>query len=141
MFAILENLGTPELILCAVAALLVFGKRLPEVASQAGETLSKFRRSLDGAIAESGVEKEIKKIKDSLPSDMSVRDIARATTRKVEARMRELNAEAEKIEREVKESMKSSAAEPAPDSELPQPKPDTGDSGPGSGPTGSVPRV
>jgi Sec-independent protein translocase protein TatA len=106
MFALLDNLGTPELILCAVAALLVFGRRLPEVAAQAGATLSKFRKGLDDAIHESGVEKEIMKIKQALPTDVSVRDVARAATRKVEDRMREVAAEAEKIEKEVADSLK-----------------------------------
>lgn len=105
MFALLDNLGTPEVILCAVAALLVFGRRLPEVAAQAGQTLSKFRKGLDSAIQESGVEKEIQKIKQALPTDLSVRDVARAASRKVEDRMRELSAEADKIEKEVIDSM------------------------------------
>jgi Sec-independent protein translocase protein TatA len=73
----------------AVAALLLFGKRLPEVASQAGATLAKFRRGLDGAIHDSGVEQEIRKIKSALPTDMSVRDVARAAARKFEDRLRE----------------------------------------------------
>ncbi|MDZ4773779.1 MAG: twin-arginine translocase TatA/TatE family subunit [Planctomycetota bacterium] len=105
MFALLDNLGTPEIILCAIAALLVFGRRLPEVAAQAGQTLSKFRKGLDSAIQESGVEKEIQKIKQALPTDMSVRDVARAATRRVEDRMRELSAEANKIEKEVTASL------------------------------------
>ena len=105
MFALLDNLGTPEIILCAVAALLVFGRRLPEVAAQAGQTLSKFRKGLDSAIQESGVEKEIQKIKQALPTDMSVRDVARAATRRVEDRMRELAADANKLEKEVTTSL------------------------------------
>ena len=60
MLALFDNLGTGELILCAVAGLLLFGRRLPEVAAQAGATLSKFRKGLDDAIHESGVEKEIR---------------------------------------------------------------------------------
>lgn len=140
MFAILENLGTPELILCGIAALLVFGKRLPEVAAQAGATLSKFRRNLDGAIEESGVENEIKKIKDALPHDLSVRDVARAATRKVEDRMRQLNAEAEKIEREVKESIKSATETPAPETEATPPKTEGVDPAQGFGTSGTVPR-
>jgi TatA/E family protein of Tat protein translocase len=50
LIAIFDNLGMGELMVVAVVALLLFGKRLPEVASQAGSTLAKFRKSLDTAI-------------------------------------------------------------------------------------------
>jgi Sec-independent protein translocase protein TatA len=144
MFALLDNLGTPEILLCAVAALLVFGRRLPEVAAQAGATLSKFRKGLDDAIHESGVEKEIQKIKQALPTDMSMRDVARAATRKVEDRMRELGAEADKIEKEVADSLKP-PSEIAPTELTPAPPPtkprDDGiDPAKNFGPPGSVPR-
>lgn len=92
MFALFDNLGTFELILCGVAGLLVFGRRLPEVAAQAGSTLAKFKKSLDGAVAESGVENEIRKIQQALPTDVSVRDVARAAAKKMESRMREVGA-------------------------------------------------
>jgi Sec-independent protein translocase protein TatA len=89
VIAILDNLGTTELLICAIVALLFFGKRLPEVASQAGATLAKFRRSLDNAVHDSGVEQEIRKIKSALPTDLSVRDVTRAAVRKFEDRVRE----------------------------------------------------
>lgn len=140
MFALFDNLGTWELMICGLAALLVFGRRLPEVASQAGETLSKFRKGLDDAIKESGVEKEIRKIKDALPTDVSMRDVARAAQRKVEDRMREMNAEAEKIEKDVTDSLK--APESVPSSEAsPAPAAEPGvDPAKNFGPPGSVPR-
>lgn len=89
MIALLDNLGTVELMIVAIAGLLVFGRRLPEVASQAGATLAKFRRGLDGAIHDSGVEREIRKIREALPTDVSVPDLARAAARKLEDRIRE----------------------------------------------------
>jgi len=91
VIALFDNLGTFELVLCGIAGLLVFGRRLPEVASQAGATLAKFKRSLDGAVQDSGVEEELRKIKQALPTDVSMRDVARAAARKMEDRMRELN--------------------------------------------------
>jgi Sec-independent protein translocase protein TatA len=140
MFALFDNLGTGELLLCAVAALLVFGRRLPDVAAQAGASLSKFRKGLDDAIHESGVEKEIRKIKDALPTDMSMRDVARAATRKVEDRMREISAEAEKVEKDVADAVKApppAAASDAP----PAPSAEAGvDPAKNFGPPGSVPR-
>jgi Sec-independent protein translocase protein TatA len=140
MFALFENLGTSELILCAVAGLLLFGRRLPEVAAQAGATLSKFRKGLDDAIHESGVEKEIRKIKDALPTDLNVRDVARAATRKVEDRMRELTAEAEKIEKEVTDSVQApEAAKPSDTPSAPPADPGV-DPAKNFGQPGSVPR-
>jgi TatA/E family protein of Tat protein translocase len=89
VIAFLDNIGTVEMIIVAVVALLVFGKRLPEVASQAGATLTKFRRGLDGAIQDSGVQNEIRKIKDAMPTDMSVKDLTRVAARKLEDRLRD----------------------------------------------------
>lgn len=86
--AIFDNIGTVEMMIVAVAALLLFGKRLPEVASQAGATLTKFRRGLDSAIQDSGVEQELRKIKSAMP-DMSVKDVARVAARRLEDRLRE----------------------------------------------------
>ena len=140
MLALFDNLGTGELILCAVAGLLVFGRRLPEVAAQAGATLSKFRKGLDEAIHESGVEKEIRKIKQALPTDLNVRDVARAATRKVEDRMREISAEAEKIEKEVTDSLQP-PEEPPPSDAPPAPPVEPGvDPAKNFGQPGSVPR-
>lgn len=140
MFALLDNLGTPEIILCAVAALLVFGRRLPEVAAQAGASLSKFRKGLDDAIHESGVEKEIQKIKQAMPTDLSVRDVARAATRKVEDRMRELNAEADKIGKEVEDALQAPGAVTPSEPPLSPPANPGVDPAKNFGQPGSVPR-
>lgn len=141
MFALLENLGTGEMLLCALGALLVFGRRLPEVAAQAGATLSKFKRNLEGAIEESGVETEIRKIKQALPTDVSVRDVARAATKKVEDRMRALSAEADKIEQEVEDALKGSSDAPKGSEIAPNPPPKAPPPPePPAGPPGSVPR-
>lgn len=149
MFALFDNLGTFELMICGVVALLVFGKRLPEVASQAGATLTKFRRGLDNAIQDSGVEREIKKIKDALPTDLSMRDVTRAATRRVEGRMRELSDEAQKIEDEVARTLRAASetkptetnsAEPNPEV-VPDPNAPNGiDPAKNFGQPGSVPR-
>jgi sec-independent protein translocase protein TatA len=90
VFALFESIGGLELVIVLIAALLVFGKRLPEVASQAGSTISKFKRNLDGAIRESGVENEIRKIKQAIPTDISVSDMARAAAKKMEDRLLEV---------------------------------------------------
>lgn len=89
-FALFDNLGGGELFIAGVVALLVFGKRLPEVAAQAGQALTKFRRGLDSAWNDTGMDHEIRKIKEAMPKDISMTDMARAASRKMEQRLREM---------------------------------------------------
>ncbi len=42
------GLGTSEILVILIVALVVFGKRLPEVARSVGTALSEFRRGLSG---------------------------------------------------------------------------------------------
>jgi len=46
--AFLGSLGPWEVIAIAVVALLLFGKRLPEVARSAGQAVVKFKQGLQG---------------------------------------------------------------------------------------------
>ncbi len=94
VFAFLENIGTMEMIIVAIAALLVFGKRLPEVASQAGTALARFKRDLTKTWDDTGMEREIRKLREVLPKDMSVSDVARLAAERMEKRIRENVAEA-----------------------------------------------
>ena len=89
-FAFLDNFGGGEMFVVAIVALLIFGKRLPEVAAQAGQALTKFRRGLDSAWSDTGMDHEIRKIKEAMPKDMSMGDVARLASRKMEQRLREL---------------------------------------------------
>lgn len=45
---ILAALGWPEMVLVAVVALLIFGRRLPEVGRSLGQTLVEFKKGLRG---------------------------------------------------------------------------------------------
>ena len=45
--AAILNLGVPELIVIALVALLVFGRKLPEAARSAGKTFGEFRKSVN----------------------------------------------------------------------------------------------
>jgi Sec-independent protein translocase protein TatA len=89
-FALFDNLGGGELFIAGIVALLVFGKRLPEVAAQAGQALTKFRRGLDSAWSDTGMDHEIRKIRDAMPKDMSMTDVARLASKKMEQRLREM---------------------------------------------------
>ncbi len=42
------GLGTPELVMIMVVALLLFGKRLPEVAKSLGRGVFEFKKGLTG---------------------------------------------------------------------------------------------
>ena len=66
MFAIFEDIGMSEILVIGVFGVLLFGKRLPEVASQAGQQLVKFRRSLQQVKAESGMDQEVRKIQRTI---------------------------------------------------------------------------
>jgi sec-independent protein translocase protein TatA len=142
--ALFDNIGTFEMIIVAVAALLLFGKRLPEVASQAGATLTKFRRGLDGAIHDSGVEQEIRKIKSAIPTDMSVKDVARAAARKLEDRLREGVEPIEQSVAEAKAALNApitseASPRPSPTGESPVPQSPPAPSVPPSPPTAATP--
>ncbi len=46
------GIGTTEIVVVLLVALVIFGKRLPEVAKQLGEAISAFRRSFSEDIDE-----------------------------------------------------------------------------------------
>ena len=97
MFAILENLGFVELVVVLGAALLIFGKRLPEVASQAGSTIAKFRRSIDNLREETGIDRDLRQarrdIEGVLPRNLSIGEMARIASVEVEKRIKATEAE------------------------------------------------
>jgi Sec-independent protein translocase protein TatA len=95
MLAIFDNLGFFELMIVLVAAILIFGKRLPEVASQAGQQLVKFRRSLEQIKTETNIDNEIRKIQrdiqSAVPRDLSMGEMARIASAEIEKRMKSVS--------------------------------------------------
>jgi Sec-independent protein translocase protein TatA len=89
VFAIFESIGGWELFLVGLGALLLFGKDLPKVAADAGAQLSKLRRGLDGAWRDSGLEREVRQIRDAIPRDLSLTDVARTASEKLAVRLEE----------------------------------------------------
>jgi TatA/E family protein of Tat protein translocase len=92
MLAIFESLGFSELMIVLVAAILIFGKRLPEVASQAGQQIAKFRRSLQDIKTETGIDNDIRKIQreiqQAVPRDLSMGEMARIASIELEKRIK-----------------------------------------------------
>jgi len=92
MLAIFESLGFSELMIVMVAAILIFGKRLPEVASQAGQQIAKFRRSLQDIKNETGIDNDIRKIQreiqNAVPRDLSMGEMARIASIELEKRIK-----------------------------------------------------
>ncbi|MBI5363525.1 MAG: twin-arginine translocase TatA/TatE family subunit [Planctomycetes bacterium] len=92
--ALIGNLDTTELIVVVIAAVLIFGKRLPQVAAQAGAQIGKLRRQLDTAWRDSGVDKEVREVqrsidtlRDAIPRDLSAGSLARTAANEFQRRV------------------------------------------------------
>lgn len=66
MLALFGSFGTPEILLIAIVAVLVFGKDLPQAASKAYLQLRKLRNAVDDLRRDSGIEREIRDIERSV---------------------------------------------------------------------------
>ncbi len=64
--ALLGNLGLGETVLVVLLAVLVFGRRLPEVVVQGVRTLHKVKRSLEDLRRETGVDAELREVRRTL---------------------------------------------------------------------------
>ena len=92
MLALIDNLGGVELLIVCIAGLLVFGRRLPEVAGQAGKQLVRVRRSIDAAWRDTGMEKELREVRRdidaAIPRDLSISDMARLASAEMDKRVK-----------------------------------------------------
>jgi Sec-independent protein translocase protein TatA len=86
VLALFESLGGSELVIVGIAALLVFGKRLPEVATQAGKQIAKLRHGLDQSWKDTGLDKEINELKEVLPN-VAPSELARNASRRFQQRL------------------------------------------------------
>lgn len=81
MLALFTNWGPTELFVVFVVAVLVFGRRLPEVAGQAAHKVGQLRRQLETLRRESGIDQEIREvqrtIREGMDPALSPRQVAR----------------------------------------------------------------
>jgi len=87
VFALFESLGGIELLIVGIGALLLFGKDLPKVAADAGAQFAKIKRSLNSTWRDSGLEREVRQIRDLVPRDLSLSDVARTASEKLAVRL------------------------------------------------------
>ena len=81
MFALIGNFDLTELLVIAVGALLIFGKRLPEVAMRAAAHFMRLRRAVTKMWREAGIEDELRRVRreieaevDSIPTPRTLSD-------------------------------------------------------------------
>lgn len=79
MLAIISNLSPGEVIVVVIAAVLIFGRRLPEVAAKGAVQLQKLRRGVNDFKRESGFDEEIRKAKRLV--DNPIREAANELTK------------------------------------------------------------
>ena len=85
------NLGAQEIVILVVVAIVVWGRRLPEVAGQAAGVVQRMRRSLDDLRRETGIDREIaearRAVESAVPREvraLDVRTLAREAQSSVE---------------------------------------------------------
>lgn len=71
MLALLGNFDFTELLVVAAGALMVFGKRLPEVAMRAAAHLVRLRRTVQQMWRQSGLEDELRKVRREVERELS----------------------------------------------------------------------
>lgn len=91
------NLGAQEIVILVVVAIVVWGRRLPEVAGQAAGMVQRMRRSLDDLRRETGIDREIQNarraVDEAVPRSVRTLDVRREAKRLAEEATRPMPAE------------------------------------------------
>lgn len=126
MLAFVFNFGTLEILCVAVVAVLVFGRKLPEVAVQAAQVVQKLRRAMTDLRRETGIDEELRRarrtIDEAVPRDlrrMDVRDVVRRQAEQAFAEEDPTKGPEARVEPKPAEPEPESAAEDSADEEPP----------------------
>ena len=71
MLGFITNIGLPELTVIAALAVVIFGRRLPQVAAEAYRQIVRLRQAIEKVRRDSGIDRELRDI------EYEVRDAAR----------------------------------------------------------------
>jgi len=116
VLAIFGDLAFSELLLIAAVALMVFGKRLPEVAVRAAAHVTRLRRSLTEMWREAGIEDELRKVRRDVERTMPDLRNPRKMVRDIGA------GYLDKVDKEIDAEKRLATPDPEPDPEKrPQP--------------------
>jgi Sec-independent protein translocase protein TatA len=66
VIALIGNLSATEILVVGIVAVLIFGKRLPEVASQTYSQIRKLREGMDQFRRDTGIDRELSSIQTTL---------------------------------------------------------------------------
>jgi Sec-independent protein translocase protein TatA len=90
MLGLINNLAFPELVIIAIIAILIFGRRLPQVVGQGAAHLGRARRTLESLWRETGIEKEVRdvqreieRIERKVPRNLTPSALAKRATEKL----------------------------------------------------------
>jgi Sec-independent protein translocase protein TatA len=90
VFALIGNLTWTEILVVALVAIVVFGRRLPQVAAQTAHRMGRLRRSMEMLWRESGIEDEIRDVKAevrrNVPRDVRPRHLLKSLEEQLEKR-------------------------------------------------------
>ncbi len=90
------NLGFGELLVIGIVAILVFGKNLPRVASEAMIAIQKLRRSVNDLRRETGIDQEIRELRHKVEQEI-IQPVQKANV------VRSVQAEFQGVSREVRQ--------------------------------------
>ena len=87
MLALFGNLSFVEVVLFSIVAILVFGRRLPEVIGDGARKLGALRRSLEDLRRETGIDADLREVRQSLQGGLDPgvrpRDLERTASRRL----------------------------------------------------------
>jgi len=112
MIALIFNAGWLELLLVAVAAVLVFGRDLPHVAAKAFVQLQRLRRGVQQVWRDTGISQEMRNLSRQLEESERKARTPLESVRRIQAELREQVERPADVQRDRTEQARS-ADEPA----------------------------